>query len=397
MAKAHDYLTSRLDFAHVFYKAPAVMAALVRGNGNYFLSAMRGARKADLPDQAPGNQIKDTDAFQLASCSKPVSGYMLALFLKASQFNWKTTIGEVFPELTNPACRKLYNIRDDYLRASIRDMMSHTARFRYTPTKGTYSTLVGMIDGFDAEQVEEYSSRKAEMQRRFNYMLTSQQDVPGKVGVYNGGPILPVAMVERITGKSYQTLMQEYVFDPLEMTHANIGRPATPASPPDGVWPHSFDFNALKFIPAKIYVTRVREYETHMPAGGVNLSAGDAGRFITAQFVNSIGKQPLRGVWLEETFTHFANGCSVSGWLPGGAPAPSPGFFISHDGDFGLGHARFKIWPYKGEGYVVITNGSGEGPMDGVEKFNIGLTIANFVSDEIEKMLTDWSTMFPGE
>lgn len=397
--KAYDHLLSRMRFARTFYKAPAILAAVVRKNGAYAIAALDGVRKADLAESAPGNLVQDNDVFPTGSCSKPLTGYMLANYLKVTQFTWQTTIGDVFPELTNAACRKLYNIRDDFLRAPIRDMMSHTARFPYSPSHGTNTVLSGMHMNFDAEQVEEYSSRRAETQRRFNFMIAAQQDAPGPVGVYNGGPILPIAMVERITGKSYQALMKEYLFDPLEMPRARIGPATTDASTPDGPWSHQFDFTGLKFVPDHYSVSKARRYEAHNPAGAVNLSAADAVKFIEAHFVNSTKHWPLHGPLLEETFGVYRNGFSVSGWGtstptgPGAAKAPD--MSIGHDGDDHSCYARFVIWPYRGEGYFIATNAGGAGTLDGKE-VNVGEKIVNIVGNAINDMLPRWDTDFQG-
>jgi CubicO group peptidase (beta-lactamase class C family) len=398
MSKAYDHLVTKINLARVFYKAPAVMAVVVRHSGSYVLSALKGVRKADLAETAAGNKVADDDTFLMHSCSKPISGYLLAVLLKLTKYDWRTTIGEVFPELSDAACRKHFRIRDDYLGATIRDMMSHTARFLYTPDNGTYSSLTatGMLGGFDERQLDEYCSRDAEMRRRYNYALTSQQDEPGPVGVYNGGPILPTAMLERVTGKSYQALMREYVFDPLGMNSAGVGRASTDAATPDGVWAHYFDFNSLKFLPNPFFSSRVVNYDAHSPAGGVHFAASDAAKFISANLVNYPGDRPLEGTWLEETFPVFANGCSVSGWLSSGPV--NPDLTVSHDGDApGSFRARVVIRPYKGEGYAVCANGSGIGVMDGKPDFDIGLHIADAVGGAIEEMLADWGAMFPGE
>ena len=209
MSKAHDNLVQKINFSRTFRKAPAIVAVLVRHHGAYVVWAARGVRKYDLPETAAGNRLADNDAYPQASVSKPISGYMLAVLFKLTQYHWETRIGDVFPELNNAWCRKHFMVKDDFLRATVRQMMTHTARFRYTPTFGTYEALKNIIANFDERQQDEYCRRDAEMRRRYNYAIASQRDNPGPLNVYNGGPILPVAMAERVTGKSYEALMSE--------------------------------------------------------------------------------------------------------------------------------------------------------------------------------------------
>jgi CubicO group peptidase (beta-lactamase class C family) len=393
MSKAHDHLVLRLNAARTFIKAPAVLAVIVRKNGRYVNSAVRGVRKNDLSESANGNSVQAGDIFPLASVSKPLSGYMLGVLLKLTRFHWNTTIGDAFPEFNNAFCRRHYRIKDDYLRTTIAQMMSHTARFRYAPANGTYEALKDTWGDFNAQENREFCDSGALRQRRYNYAITAQQDEPGPLNVYNGGPILPAAMMERLTGKSYEQLMQEYLFGPLEMNGAKVGRQSTAAAVPDGVWSHSYDFTKLAFSPNSFFVNPMHDFSSHAPAGNVGCNADDLAKFIRAQFPNSSNPGPLQGTWLQETLNLFANGFSVSGWITSGT---GNSLTVSHDGDSGGQRARIVIRPNQGEGYAVCTNGGGEGPIQG-KTTNMGLAIVNSVAGEIEEMLKDWTTLFPGE
>lgn len=393
MPTAQEDLVRRINLSRTFRKAPAIMAVVVRHHGAYVLSAARGVRKYDLDETAPGNSLADDDVYPMGSVAKPISGYMLAVLFRNNVYDWETTIGDVFPELNNASCRKHFKVRDDYLRATVREMMTHTARFQYTPTFGTSETLKNIITSFNGQQQDEYCRREAEMRRRYNYVIASQRDAPGPVGVYNGGPILPVAMMERVTGKPYQALMKEYVFDPLDMRQAGIGRTSTDAATPDGVWLHYFDFQAVNPVPSGYHSSRLRSYDAHAPANGVYLSGSDAAKFIAAQCVDSTATRPLKDASLEETLAISANGFSVSGWGSGRSGVHP---VISHDGSDGNQYTRMTIWPRRGEGYMVCTNVGGVGELDGKE-VDLGQTVVNDVATEIDDMLRNWTTRFPGE
>lgn len=395
MSKAYDHLVTRINFARVAFKAPAIMAVIIRHHGSYAVSAVRGVRRADLAETAAGNRVQDADKFPTASCTKPMTGYLAGVLLKITQYHWDSTIEDFFPEFRSASARKHFGMRDDFLKVTVRQLMSHTSRLAYAPSRGSHAAYGGVIGAMDASLQEEYCSRKAEMRRRYNYVVAAQQDAPGAVGVYGGGSIVVAAALERITGKSYQELMREYVFDPLGMKDAGVGRTATSASTPDGIWEHSFDFNALTFVPSLVMTDRAKSFESHNPAGGVRLNAADASRFLAAQMSKFSGARPLKGAWLEETFPEFANNYSGSGWR---SRRPiDPDMAISHNGDDGGCRTLFKVWPFRGEGFAIFTNGGGEADFDGDPKFNIGKKIVGAVAGEIDEMLTGWNTLFPGE
>lgn len=399
MAKAYDHLSQQIGLVRTLRKAPAITAVLVRHHGSFAIGVAQGVRKHGLTESDPANPLKDDDTFPMSSVSKPISGYMLAALLKVTQYDWETTIGDVFTEFESGWCRKHFNIRDDFLRATIRQMMTHTARFRYTPRHGTYEALNDIINNFSQQQMNEYCSREALMRRRYNYVIASQQDAPVAVGVYSGGPIIPAAMMERVTGKSYEELMKKYVFEPLDMKQAGIGRTATLASTPDGVWLHSFDFKSDKPVPEPNFFARVEDFSSHAPAGSVHLSGGDAAKFIAAQCVNYTGKRPLKDEWLEETLRPFTIHNTVSGWGHSDQmmhSVPPPHYHVWFDGAHGGNYTSLKIWPYRGEGYMVCTSVNGQEQRNG-STYNLGADIVGNVSRVIENMLTNWRTMFPGE
>lgn len=393
MGKAYDHLAEKVNFTRALNKVPAVMVALVRNHGGFAMADVWGVRKYGFADNDPKGKATGGDAFMVGSVSKPISGYLMACLLKATEFTWETTIGEVFPELKSEACRRHFNIRDDYLRASIRDMMTHTARFSWTPTFGTHMMLNELIGDFDERQRAEYCTREALMRRRFNYVIASQRDAPAPVGTYNGGPILPVAMMERGTGKSFEQLIKQYVFDPLDMKGAGVGRASTRADPPDGVWLHYYDFQKREPVPNAEFGKRVVDFNSHAPAGTIHLTALDAIKFISTHCDGYTGPRPLKGTWLQETFRPFANGCSVSGWITGGTGARR---FVTHDGSAGNEYTRIKIWPDLGEGYSVSTNVGGKGPLNNQPDFDFGLHVVNNIAFVVEDMLTNWRTKFPG-
>ncbi len=404
---AFDHLQTTLQGGLALYKAPALMAAIVRNGGNYAVAAVRGVRKADVSSSLAANKVHDNDRFCLGSVSKPVSGYLLAYLSQQIEnvIGPDIRIRDVFTELQISACRRHYNIKSDYLNATIAQMMSHSAGFPYAPNNSMDYKVdtEGLKQGVNTNYQAEYCNDEALMQRRYNYAISSQQDAPVTGFVYNGGPILPAAMVERVMGKTFEKLLEQYVFQPLEMATAGTGRTATSATP-DGVWEHSWDSSTKKFIPSESRTFRTNNYHSHAPAGGIHFSADDAIKFITALFPNSRPKKVVQNAMLAEMYPAFANGFSKFGWISSGT---GNALRVSHDGDNGTCRCRLTVWPNRGEGYIVCTNANGNDPAGNLTDCfnqdqngnktgaNIGCKTINYVAIEMEKMLTNWATMFP--
>jgi len=396
MATAYEHLSQQMETTLADFNSPGMLAVIVRKGGNETVASVRGVRKKDLSSSG-NNKIHDNDRFCLGSTSKPVSGFMLSYLVQqlGSVFNFDKKIKDIFPELADPACQKHFNIRTDYLNATVAKMMTHTAYFPWAPTNSMDYTLdlAGLKETLDADYVAEYANLKALRQRRYNYMIASQQDAPVTTFTYNGGPILPVTMAERITGKAYEEMIKEYVFNPLGMDKAGVGRLATNGTP-DGTWEHTYNKDTKIFSPATKNTLMVYNFHSHAPAGAVYFTYGDAIKFITEFFLkNGKTKKVVKDPLLTDILLPHANGFAKSGWIAGGS---GDGAWISHDGDNGASYCRMTIYPNKGEGFIVCSNGSGwDGTYDSAGNgVSIGGRIINPVAKEINTMLVNWKTNF---
>jgi CubicO group peptidase (beta-lactamase class C family) len=98
----------------------------------------------------------------------------------------------LFPELaplTHPA----------YVNTTVAALMSHSSLMPYQP---------GMEGG------DEFGNMTKDLrQRRYLYVKAAVQDPPVTPSPYGGGSIVVAAMLEKIMGKTWESLMQTYVFD----------------------------------------------------------------------------------------------------------------------------------------------------------------------------------------
>lgn len=397
MATAYEFLSQKMEKTLADFKSPGLLAVIVRKGGNEAVASVRGVRKNDLSASAASNKLHDNDRFCLGSNSKPVSGFMLSYLTQQlpTVFNFDKRIRDIFTELEDPACRQYYNIRTDYLNATVAKMMTHTAYFPWAPANSMDYTIdvAGLKQTIENDYVQEYANLKALKQRRYNYIISAQQDAPMTEYQYNGGPIIPVTMAERITGYAYEEMMQQYVFGPLGMDKAGVGRLATNATP-DGTWEHTYDKDTKKFSPAVKNTSQNYNFHSHAPAGAVYFTYGDAIKFMTEFFLkNGKTKKVVKDPLLTDVLKPHANGFAKSGWIAGGS---GDNAWISHDGDNGASYCRMTIFTNKGEGFIVCSNGSGwDGTYDAAGNgVSIGGRIVNAVATEINAMLANWKTNF---
>ena len=385
---AFDNIYNKMIEVENNFKSPAIMAVIVRNGGDYNLQALRGVRKSDA-GSISNNQLKGSDQFCLGSVSKPISGYLISYLVQEGKLKWDTKISDVFTELKNPNCRKHFNISEDYLNATVAQMMTHTAFFPWAPSNSIEIVLGNNKPDINRNYEKEYCNELSVMQRRYNYLLSAQQDPKAKFGQYNGGPIIPIAMAERITRKSYNQLIKELVFDRLGMSNAVTGRSATSSVIPDGVWQHQYDDNNKKFVPqvSGTFLTTYN-YSAHSPAGAVHLSSSDVVQMITSLFPeNGKIKKVVNNRMLKESLIPFANNFALSGWGSGGT---GNDLQISHDGDDGMCYCHATIYPMKGQGFMVFSSGGGGNG-------NVGQKIVYGVVDEIRRMFSSWKSLYPNE
>ena len=302
--------------------APGMIAAIVDEDGVRAIGAA-GVRRQGSPEE-----ITTDDLVHIASVTKAMTSTMLATLVEDGTFanGWNTTVAEVFPELSG-------SIHQDY----------HAV---------TVAQLVRMRGGLPRNPADwsAYSNNPDIVDQRYNILRDNLANAPaGVVGdrLYsNLSYVLAGAMAERLTGKDWETLMQERLFAPLGMTSAGYGPSATPGGAdqpsghiPDGSggWmPVAFDQPA-----------------TGAPAGSnLHMSIQDWAQFISLWFT---GTEPaiLDRTTLNEL--RRATGSYAAGWdviqrhWAGGTE-------LSHGGRGVSWRAWVWIAPDRGLAYVAFAN-----------------------------------------
>jgi CubicO group peptidase (beta-lactamase class C family) len=202
-AQAQTSLNARLTPYLSQYNLPAIAAAVVKG-GKIISAGAVGTRKAGLKIPVTLN-----DRFHLGSDTKAMTALLAAMLVEEGKLRWNTTLREVFPELVekmDPALREV----------TLEQLLSHTSGI---PTDNEeiykmYSEAMaqdGNLDEMRYWLVHQWSRRPLE-------------SPPGTKFAYsNTGYIFIGAMIERMTGKTWDEVITERIFSPLKLRTAGLG------------------------------------------------------------------------------------------------------------------------------------------------------------------------------
>jgi len=247
-------LASLLESIRVKESLPALAAAIII-DGKIYVTAAVGTRKSKT-----NNWVTVDDKFLIASCSKAFTATLAAVLIEKGYLSWNTTLREAYPDL---------NMRSEYENITLIQLLSHRAGL---PEWIYHVSSKNVTDQF-AENW--WTDRDTPTKMRSEYLRETVKerlaDSPGKSVFYsNSGYLMAGAMLEKITGKSYEQLMTEEIFKPLELHTAGFGPPAKidPQNQPIG---HSGYFRS----------TRLDDFPEYLaPTGVIHISIKDWAKFI---------------------------------------------------------------------------------------------------------------------
>ena len=202
-------LAELLESIRVEERLPALAAAVII-DGNIYAAAAVGTRKFGSE-----NWVSVQDRFLIASCSKAFTATLATFLIEEGVLNWDTTLREAFPDL---------DMRKEYENITLIQLLSHRSGL---PEWINHRTSFNINDQFGKKW---WVDRKPPMKMRSSYLKETVKqelaDEPGNSVYYsNSGYIMAGAMLEKIAGKSYELLMIEKIFNPLELHTAGFGPP----------------------------------------------------------------------------------------------------------------------------------------------------------------------------
>jgi CubicO group peptidase (beta-lactamase class C family) len=323
-------LVALLDPIRVKYHLPALAGAIFTTDGVVGMAAV-GIRKA-------GTTVSVTtdDLWHLGSDTKAMSAMLAGTFVAEKKLSWDDKIISYFPEIAEQMPAKIRNI-------TIGQVLSHEA---------------GLAAGDDSRYWTKLSPSGSLIVQRLkaaHKALISPEYQPGTYHYSNNGYVVIAAILEKITGKSWEDLMRERIFRPLGMTQAGFGGTGT-VGQVDQPWPH---FESGQ--PAPINGPTMDLPTILGPAGLVHCTMSDWAKFLIDQLRGGSGMKALlpRDIYqaMQTAAPHSESGY---GW---GVTFNQPwagGKVLEHEGSNGMNYCLCLLAPAKTFGILVCINQGGD-------------------------------------
>ena len=200
-------LEAMLEPVRARYGLPALAAAVVI-EGKVVAVGAAGTRRAGA--QIP---VQRTDPFHLGSDTKGMTALLAAMAVEEGKLRWTSTLAEVFPELAD-------QMTPDLGRATVLQFLSHTSG---VPSDN--EALMALLQQ-STEQDGNLDELRYWLVREFVKQPLATK--PGAGFAYaNMNYVIVGAMLERISGLTWEELITQRLFLPLELGTAGLGPQAT--------------------------------------------------------------------------------------------------------------------------------------------------------------------------
>jgi CubicO group peptidase (beta-lactamase class C family) len=225
-----------------------LQSMLGRGSERFGMATavLRGERiiaqgAAGVRKRGAAERITLDDQFHLGSSTKAMTATLVAMLVEEGKLNWTTTLGELFADTVKP-------MHPAWEKVTLRQVLAHRSGLPFDP-----DGLVRVFNLFRAPYASLRSSPelmrppRARMgtvpQQRLEIARQALSRPPGippgtKYWYSNEGYILAGAVLEHLTGRAWEDLMRERLFQPLGISTGGFGPPGT-AGKTDQPWGHS--------------------------------------------------------------------------------------------------------------------------------------------------------------
>jgi len=206
-ASAQVSLDAMLTPALTRYELPAIAAAVVK-DGKVVAVGAVGTRKA-------GARIPVTvnDRFHLGSDTKAMTALLVAMFVEERKLRWDSTVAWVFTELAEKMDPRLQRVTIEQLLSHTSGIPSDNEVFADLLVKAVLQD--GNLDEMRYRLVEQWVTQPLDSE-------------PGKKFAYaNMNYVIVGAILERVSGKTWDELITERIFIPLGLRSAGLGPQAT--------------------------------------------------------------------------------------------------------------------------------------------------------------------------
>ena len=291
-------------------------------------------------------EVTRDDLWHIGSLTKAITATLAAVLVERGLLSWDTTVGAILPDIVE-------SMQPQYVDVRLRELLYHTAGL---PVDVTRAPSWGSLFT-DTSPIADQRRRFAE-----ELLAMSPAGPRGSFEYSNAGYVVAGAMMERVTGKSWEELVIAEIFTPLGMSSCGFGAPAGPGR--DQPWGHRGtpgDWNAVQPGPFADNPAALG------PAGTVHCSVADYARYMIEHLA---GSSRSDGVVTAASFQVLHTPPSGSSYSMGwgvGTREWAEGRVLNHNGSNTMWWASVWLAPERGLGLFAVTNAAGNEAFAGTD------------------------------
>jgi CubicO group peptidase (beta-lactamase class C family) len=329
--------TQALEQIRDKYNLPGLAVAVVK-DGKICDRAAVGVRKT-----SDGTPVTTVDHFHVGSCTKSMTATLAAMFIENGQLRWDTTVTEVFPGWKGKMDKQ-------YETVTVEQLLTHRGGIPGEPPWRAWLSA-WQENGTPTQQREQF----------IQAVLAQPPAVaPGAKMIYsNQGYAIIGAMLEKISGQSWESLITDKLFKPLNMASAGFGPPGATGKV-DQPWGHSLMLS-LRIPSQKDNPPAIA------PAGRVHCSLDDLARYAVFQMEGErkdglLKAETMRRLHTPPEGSDYAGGwfCFNRDWAGGRA--------LWHNGSNTLWYMSMWLAPEKNFAVIIATNIGGSDAEKGADE-----------------------------
>jgi CubicO group peptidase (beta-lactamase class C family) len=152
--------------------------------------------------------------FHLGSCTKAMTATLVAMLVEEGKLHWTTSLGELFADTVKP-------MHPAWEKVTLRQVLAHRAGLRHEP--GGLAQVIKELAGWPpCAPPGTLPEQRLEIARQ---ALSRPPGIPPGTRYWysNVGYVLAGAVLEQLTGRAWEELMRERLFQPLGIGTGGIG------------------------------------------------------------------------------------------------------------------------------------------------------------------------------
>jgi D-alanyl-D-alanine carboxypeptidase len=325
------------------------LAAIVLQGDRIVAEGVAGVRKS-----GEAERITLNDQFLLCSATKAMTATLVAIAVEEGRLAYTTTLGEIFPGKA---------LHEGWKKVTVMQLLEHRAGVPKESSRLWTLLRLHFSRSTTAEKRDELLGK---------ILHRSPKYPPGSKYLYTAlDYVILGEILEKVSGRSWEDLIQERLWRPLGITSGGFGAPGSKGKI-DQPWGHwGMVFNGCSVSPGGFW-SRLSMPLFMGPGGGAHMTITDWAKFIDLH-LRGDPANPNQHVELlqPDSFTTLHRADSgkeyQAGWFLGtrpwakGSRADDTGRVLASQGDNGFWHTEAWLAPEKDLALLIICNRGGVG------------------------------------